>query len=437
MERLLVKWMLFISTLLFSVQVLANVNIQTWQTAKGSKVLYVYAPELPMVDVEVLFDAGSARDGKNWGIASLTAGLVGTATPKHSENSISETFNELGAQIGSSAGRDTASLHLRALTRSDILSPALDLMSEVVSQSIFRPSILAREKARLLIALKQKSVQPQAIVSDAMWAKLYGDHPYAHPTAGTIETVEKITSKQITDFYHQYYVARNAQVTIVGAVDRAQAEKIAEQLTRNLPSGNKPEALPEPKELTQPQSVLTRFDSSQTYYALAQLGVKRGDPDYYALFLGNHLLGGSGFGSLLMEEVREKRGLVYGVSSGFYPMKVAGPFQIGLSTKNATAAKADKVVKQTLSDFMENFSDKRLAAIKSNLIGGFPLRIDSNSKIAGYISMIGFYNLPLNYLEQFPKKIESISKADILKAWNKRIHPDKLLTVMVGQPELK
>lgn len=437
MKRLTVKLMLFMSTLLFSVHVFAEVNIQTWHTAKGSKVLYVHAPELPMVDVEVLFDAGSARDGKNWGVASLTAGLIGTATPKHSENSISETFNELGAQIGSSAGRDTASLHLRALTRPEILSPALGLMSEVVSQAVFRPTILAREKARLMIGLKQKSVRPQAMVSDAMWAKLYGNHPYAHPTVGTIKTVEEITAKDITDFYHRYYVARNAQVTIVGAVDRAQAEKIAEQLTRNLPSGKKPDALPEPKALNEAQTVLTRFDSSQTYYALAQLGVKRGDPDYFALFLGNHLLGGSGFGSLLMEEVREKRGLVYGVSSGFYPMKVAGPFQIGLSTKNASAAEADTVVKQTLSKFMTDFSDEKLAAIKSNLIGGFPLRIDSNAKIAGYISMIGFYDLPLDYLEQFPKKIESISKADILKAWNKRIHPEKLLTVMVGQPDLQ
>ncbi|MDG4812564.1 pitrilysin family protein [Hydrogenovibrio sp. 3SP14C1] len=437
MKQLVIKLMLLTSGLLLSLQVSATVNIQTWETTKGSKVLYVHAPELPMMDVEVLFDAGSARDGQKWGIASLTAGLIGTATPKHNENSISETFNKLGAQIGSSAGRDTASLHLRTLTRPEILTPALGLMSETLSQAIFRPSILAREKARLLIGLKQKSVQPQAIVSDAMWAKLYGDHPYAHPTVGTIKTVQKITPQQLTDFYHQYYVARNAQVTIVGAVDRTEAEKIAEQLTRNLPSGQKPAALPEPKPLKQAQNVLTRFDSSQTYYALAQLGVKRGDPDYYALFLGNHLLGGSGFGSLLMEEVREKRGLVYGVSSGFFPMKVAGPFQIGLSTKNSTAAEANNVVKKTLSDFMKDFSDQKLAAIKSNLIGGFPLRIDSNSKIAGYISMIGFYNLPLNYLEQFPKKIESISKADILKAWNKKIHPDKLLTVMVGQPDLK
>lgn len=437
MKQLVIKLMLLTTGLLLSLQVSANVNIQTWETTKGSKVLYVHAPELPMMDVEVLFDAGSARDGQKWGVASLTAGLIGTATPKHNENSISETFNKLGVQIGSSAGRDTASLHLRTLTRPEILTPALGLMSETLSQAIFRPSILAREKARLLIGLKQKSVQPQAIVSDAMWAKLYGDHPYAHPTVGTIKTVQKITPQQLTDFYHQYYVARNAQVTIVGAVDRAEAEKIAEQLTRNLPSGQKPAALPEPKPLKQAQNVLTRFDSSQTYYALAQLGVKRGDPDYYALFLGNHLLGGSGFGSLLMDEVREKRGLVYGVSSGFLPMKVAGPFQIGLSTKNSTAAEADHVVKQTLSDFMKDFSDQKLAAIKSNLIGGFPLRIDSNSKIAGYISMIGFYNLPLDYLEQFPKKIESISKADILKAWNKKIHPDKLLTVMVGQPDLK
>lgn len=422
---------------LLTTQAWAKVDIQTWQTAKGTKVMYVHAPQLPMVDVELMFDAGSARDGDQWGVASFTSNLLGTATPEHDENQISEAFNDLGVQIGSNAGRDSASIHLRSLTRSEILTPAMKLFAEIIGQPVFRQNIMAREKARLMTGLKQKTVKPQAMLSDELWAKLYGDHPYAHPVPGTLKTVEALTVEDLKAFYKRYYVAANAQVTIVGAVDRKQAEQMAEDLTRSLATGEKAAALPQPKPLDKAQAKIIRFGSTQTYYTLAQLGVERGDPDYYALFLGNHLLGGSGFGSLLMEEVREKRGLVYGVSSGFYPMKVPGPFQIGLSTKNASAKEADEVVKQTLAQFMKDFPDDKLAEIKSNLIGGFPLRIDSNSKIAGYIAMIGFYDLPLDYLERFPKKMAELTKEDVLNAWRKHIHPNKMLTLMVGEPNVK
>lgn len=413
----------------------ATVDIQTWKTAKGTKVMYVHAPELPMVDIEVLFDAGSARDGEQWGIASFTSAMIGTATPRKDEETISQGFNELGVQLGGSAGRDSANLYLRSLTRDEILNPALDLLTEVLTQPVFKQDIMERKRSRLLIGLKQKTVKPRSIGSEALWATLYGDHPYAHPKSGTIETVKTFTTKDLLDFYNQYYVAANAQISIVGAVDRKQAEQIAEKLVKQLPTGKKPAPLPQPTPLKEAKKIVKPFNSTQTYYTLSQLGIQRGNPDYYALFLGNHLLGGSGFGSLLMEEVREERGLVYSVSSYFAPMKVPGPFMVRLSTKNATANEADKVVRETLVNFMKDFPEEKLEAIKSNLINGFPLRLSSNGKLMGYISMIGQYNLPLTYLDEFPKIIAKLEKQDVLDAWNRTVHPDKMLTVMVGKPE--
>lgn len=420
---------------LFSFQAQASVDIQTWQTANGAKVLYVHAPELPMVDIELRFDAGSARDVNQYGLASMTANLIGTQTPNWDENALAEKFSALGSKFGQSVGKDSASLSFRSLTRSDILNPGFDLFVEVSTQAQFNPTIVAREKARLTVALKQKQSRPRALIQDALWVELYGDHPYGHPVSGQVETVEAISAEHLNDFYQQYYVAANAQVTIVGAVSRSEAQQMAEQLTRPLASGKAPKPLPQPSGLTTDSQKHIPFKATQTQYRLAQLGVKRGDSDYYALFLGNHLLGGSGFGSLLMEEVREKRGLVYGVSSGFYPMKVPGPFLIRLSTKNASLAEADQVVKATLDDFIKGFSDEKLAAIKSNLVGGFPLRIDSNAKILGYVSMIGFYDLPLDYLEQFPAKMAALDKDAVLAAWQKRIHPDAMLTLTLGKSE--
>lgn len=413
----------------------ASVKIESWMTEQGAKVMYVYSPQLPMLDMEVTFDAGSVRDGKDWGLASFTASLVGTATDKMDENQIADSFNKIGAQFGGSASRDSASFSMRTLTRDGVMQTAFEQYLAVLTQAQFKPEIIQRERENLLMGIKQKSVKPQSMLNDQLWASLYPNHPYGHPTIGDENTVAGLTQQKIEQFYKQYYLANNAVISIVGNVDKAQAQKMAQELSSALPVGKKPESLNAPTPLTNAKTVLKDFPSSQTYYALAQLGIERGNKDYVPLFVGNHLFGGSGFGSYLMEEVREKRGLVYSVYSYFAPMKQNGPFIIGLSTKNASAKEAEQVVQQTLKDFLNDFSEERLQAIKDNLIGGWPLRMDSNSKILGYISMIGFYGMPLDYLEWFPEQIEKVSKQDILDAWNRQIQPEKMLTIMVGQPE--
>ena len=430
-----IKAWLIVGSMLLSFSAMATVEIQSWQTTSGAKVMYVQANQLPMLDIEVAFDAGSARDGENWGVAAMTSGLLGTTTSKLNEDQVSEAFNSIGAQIGSGVTRDSASISIRTLTRPEIMQTALNTFETLISDTQFTESIFEREMQRLKIGLKQKTVKPQVLSNEALWKTLYGDHPYAHPTSGTLESVESITLDSLKAFYKKYYVASNAVISIVGNVNKAQAKEIAEQLMQNLPKGQKPLALTAPIAINKQQTITIDFDSTQTYYSLAQLGIERGHADYAALFVGNHILGGSGFGSLLMEEVREKRGLVYSVYSYFAPQKVTGPFLIGLSTKNASALEADKVVRETLDGFLKDFTDEKLQAIKDNLIGGFPLRIDSNAKILGYISMIGFYGLPLDYLEWFPKQIEQVTKEEVLKAWNKHIKPDEMLKIMVGKPE--
>lgn len=412
----------------------AGIDIQTWNTSQGVKVLFVEAPQLPMLDIEITFDAGSARDGEQAGLASLTAVMMSAGTQKQTEQQVSMGFNNLGAQFGGRAQRDSASFSLRSLTREDLLNPALSLFAEVMSQPSFPQEVLERDKARLIQGLQQREEQPNQVAQLAFWQALYPNHPYAHPTEGHIETVQTIAAQDIKTFYQRYYVAQNAQIALVGAIDRAHAKEIAEMLASELPQG---EAVPElalPQPLKQAQTELIEFSSAQTHYLLGQLGVARGDPDYYALFLGNHLLGGSGFASMLVEEVREKRGLVYSVYSYFAPMRVPGPWLIGLSTEHSQAQQADEVVRATLAEFMQGFPQQKLDDIKSNLIGGWPLRMDSNSKMLGYISMIGFYDLPLDYLDEFPKQIKALTKQDVLEAWQRRIQPDQLLNIQVGQP---
>lgn len=425
---------------LFSLNAWAAVQIEQWHTQNGAKVVYVHAPELPMLDIQVSFDAGSARDGEQWGLASMMTTLLGLQTKTHSEEVLSDKINALGANVGGSINRDMASYTLRTLTRDSILTPALDLFHDTIVESTFDKSIFERERNRVLVGLKQQQLAPSSMASNAFWAMLYGDHPYAHPVAGKVESVKALKLEGIQAFYNQYIVSNNALISIVGNVDKRQAQQIAESLLKGLPAGSKPAAIAAPnssqKSVTGTESnQVIEFDSSQTYFKQGQIGVKRGDPDYYALFLGNHLLGGSGFGSLLMEEVREKRGLVYGVSSGFAPMRQSGPWLVSLSTKNKSALEAKKVVNKTIEAFMKGFDEKHLQAIKDNLVGGFPLRIDSNGKIIGYITMIGFYDLPLNYLEEFPKTISELSKQDVLDAWQRHMDLKSMKSIMVGKPE--
>ncbi len=421
--------------LTFSSGAWSSVTIETWHTSKGVKVLFVEAPQLPMVDVEVTFDAGSARDGQQPGLANLTASLLFAGTKTKDETQISAGFNQLGAQFGGGAGRESASFSLRSLTRDSLLQPALDLFAEVLSQPVFPAQVVERDRARLLLGLQQQDEQPNQVAQRQFWQTLYGSHPYAHPVEGTLDSVKAIKPAQIQAFYQRYYHAQNAQVAIVGAVTRAQAQAIAERVTQGLKKGKAPEPLAVPASLTQAQTQVTPFESAQTHYLLGQVGVARGHPDHYALFLGNHLLGGSGFASLLVTEVREKRGLVYGVASFFAPMRVPGPWMIRLSTANHQVTQADAVVRETLTQFMHTISPEKLDEIKSNIIGGWPLRIDSNSEILGYISMIGFYDLPLDYLDAFPKAIEKLTAKDVMAAWSRHIQPDKLLNIQVGQPQ--
>lgn len=438
MKSLLVKPFLQATLLVcafVSFQVQAEVKVETWQTSKGTKVLFVQADQLPMLDIEMTFDAGSARDGQDWGLATFTSGLIGTATSKLDEDQISQKFNEIGSQFGSDVGRDNASLSLRTLTRPNIMKKSLTHFAEVIADAQFKKAVIEREMKRLKISLQQRSVKPQVIANDTLWKTLYGDHPYGHPTIGTLESVERITVAKIEQFYKDYYVASNAVIAMVGNVSKAQAKNIAEQLTQKLPTGKGATAIPVPNNNTTAKNITVEFDSTQTYYSYTQQGVERGHPDYISLFVGNHLLGGSGFGSFLMEEVREKRGLVYSVYSYFAPLKVKGPFIIGLSTKNASAYEADQVVKETFANYLKGFSDEKLQAIKDNLVGGFPLRIDSNGKILGYLSMIGFYDMPLDYLSWFPKEVEKVTKEDVLKAWNRLVKPKNMVTIMVGKPE--
>ena len=428
------KLILLVSLFIVSQPLLAGIKIQHWTTENGARVYFVAAPELPIVDTQIIFNAGAARDQDKAGTAVLTNALLSEGAGELTANQISERFDELGARFGSTAQRDMANLSLRSLSEEDVLSPALQTLSLLLSQPTFPKEAFERERKRMLVGIQQRKQSPGALADEAFYKAVFKSHPYAVMPSGYEDTVESLTIDDLKAFYKRYYVASNAIIAIVGNLDRAKAEQVAMEIVGKLPKGEPAKKLPEVAAIPQPTTINVEHPSAQTHILLGQPGMKRGDPDYFTLYVGNHMLGGSGLIARLSNEIREKRGLAYSSYSYFLPMQQYGPFQIGLQTRTDQAQEALKVAHETVKEFIEKGpTEEELIASKKNITGGFALRISSNKKILGYIGMIGFYGLPLDYLDTFNDKISAVTVADIQDAFKRRVNPDKMVTILVGK----
>ena len=420
--------------LLWTQSAFATVNIEHWQSPRGSQIYYVHTEALPMVDIQVNFDAGSARDGQQLGLAALTADLLDASAGQWDADTIAQRFESVGASFSSVSSLDMTSVALRTLTDKPLFDTAIDTLEVILSQPRFNRADFEREKNRSLAALQQREESPAELAHLAFYKALYPTHPYGQPSDGELKTVQALTVEDIQRFYQRYYVAANAMVVIVGDVSKQQAEQTAEKLLAHVPQGEKPAALPEVMPLTQSNAQHIEFPSTQTHVLVGLLGSYRNDPDYFNLYVGNHILGGSGLVSLLFDEVREKRGLAYTASSSFVPLLKPGPFVISLQTRSYQTPQALQVLHDTLNNFItKGITQAQLIAAKKNLMGGFAMRFDTNKELANYVSMIGFYHLPLDYLETFTHKIDEVSVDSIRAAFNRRVNTQLLQTVTVGK----
>ncbi|TLP58205.1 MULTISPECIES: M16 family metallopeptidase [Pseudomonas] len=409
-----------------------QLNIQHWTTAEGARVLFVEAHELPMFDLRLTFAAGSSQDGGSPGLATLTNAMLNEGVAGKDVTAIAEGFEGLGADFGNGSYRDMAVASLRSLSAADKREPALKLFTDVVGKPTFPQEALARIKNQLLAGFEYEKQNPGKIGSKALFAKLYGEHPYAHPSDGTAQSLPGITLEQLRAFHAKAYAAGNTVIALVGDLSRDEAEAIAAQVSAGLPKG---QALAKPVQPVEPKPGATHIDfpSKQTHLMLAELGIDRNDPDWAALSLGNQILGGGAFGTRLMSEVREKRGLTYGVYSVFSPMQVRGPFMINLQTRAELSEGTLTLVKDILTDYLKTGpTQQELDDAKRELAGSFPLSNASNSSIVGQLGAIGFYNLPLSWLEDFMQQSQALTVEQVKAAMNKHLAADKLVIVTVG-----
>lgn len=430
----------FVLLCLFCAPAWAVIPIQHWTHASGARVYLVASPSIPMLDVQIDFDGGSRRDpADRAGLASATASMVSAgvaaqgAQPALDENALSEAWVDLGAQLGVSAGLERLSVSLRTLTEPDLLERSLALAARQLAAPAWPEAVWQRDRQRWLGALKEAETRPGTPAGRAFAQAVYGDHPYGREVTAT--TLDAITVDDMRGFYRRHAVACRAQIVMVGAVDRAMAGRIADQLVAALaPNGCEPlPAVAEIAPLVQAVERRIPFDAAQAQVLIGQPGHRRNDPDFFPLFIGNYILGGGGFVSRLTTEVREKRGLSYSAYSYFAPGLHAGAFQLGLTTRPDQADQAVSVAREVVRRFVaDGPTESELKAAKDYLVNGFALRFDSNRKLLDNVANIAWNGLPLDYLDTWTARVEAVTVADIRRAFSRVLQPERMVTVVVG-----
>ena len=422
---------------------LAAIPIQHWTQASGARVYLVESPAIAMLDVQIDFDAGNRRDPlAQAGLASATAlvlekGVSARAgQPALDENALGEAWADLGAQFGSGSSADRMSFSLRTLTEPDLLDKAVALAARQIGEPAFADSLWQRDRQKIVASLRESYTRPASVAARAYSKAVYGNHPYGYET--TEGTLSRISVADMQNFYSRTVSACRARISMVGAITRAQADAIAQRLLARLPQlpcASLPALpqVPEVASLAEARQVVIPFNSAQAQVLMGQPGYKRSDPAFFTLLVGNYILGGGGFVSRLADEVREKRGLTYSVSSNFSPGLHAGAFTIGLQTRPDQVGQALEVTRKVVRDFVaDGPTEAELKAAKDNLIGGFALLIDSNRKLLGNVANIAWNELPLDYLDTWTAQVDKVTVADIKTAFAQKLQPAKMVTIVLG-----
>lgn len=419
----------------------AILPIEKLDSFKGAQAYLVQTKALPMVDIEISIDAGNRYDpAAKSGLATVAGQLMnyGAKSDKGllTEAQIADEIADLGANLGVSVSGERAVMRIRTLSRKDLRDRAVQLASAMLSAPTYDVKILSREKQRMTTALLESETKPESVLDRRFRKSVYGNYPLAN--SPSVQSVSNISATDLQQFHKQFYRGDRMIVSIVGDVSKAEANQIVQGLLQRVPqSGPSIAKLPEfersPVEPLNQREVTIPFDSQQAHIAMGMTAVTRSNPDYFPLLVGNYVLGGGGFVSRLMAEVREKRGFAYSVSSYFAPGKNVGIFQAGLQTKSDQAALALEVMSSTIAQFIaDGPSQSELDAAKANLINGYPLRIDNNRKLLDNVSSIAWNDLPLDTMEVWTKQVEAVSLEQVKAAFQKYLAMDRMKIVVLG-----
>ncbi|MHB8883004.1 MAG: M16 family metallopeptidase [Thermodesulfovibrionales bacterium] len=402
----------------------------------GMILLHAEKKAVPIIKVVVAVKAGSTTESPDKaGLANLTADLLNEGTLKRSSQEISGAIEFVGGALHTSGGADSATVTLSVLKKDVELG--FDLLADVILNPAFKQEEVDRRKSILLSSIRQQKEEPGSIASKAFFKAVFGAHPYGWPVEGTEESLETITREDVAGFYRTHYLPNNTIMAVVGDISRDELKGLLNKYFRGW---QKKEVFQNP--LTAPEPVIGSHvvkiskKTKQAHIMLGHTGFRRDNPDYYAVSVMNYILGGGGFASRLMDNIRDNRGLAYSVHSSFNAMKQAGIFQAGLQTKNESANTAiGEILREMARIQTEPVSDRELSDAKAYLTGSFPLRLDSNSKMANFLAAVEMYDLGLDYIERYRDLIAKVTTEDVLRVARKYLHTKDYVLVVVGDQE--
>ncbi len=427
-----IRYLIIVILVTVSSYVIAAPKVEQWYSSNGAKVLYVHADSLPMVDLSISFAAGSARDDELYGLAKATNSLLSEGAGGISATDLSKRLEYVGIKLSTGAGKDMASIGMRSLSDKEKIKKGVEVINLMLTKPDFGEQQIARQKRFMRVSLEQIKQSPGKTAGLKLYEQLYPNHPYGKPAGGNENTIEQIKRADIVNFFKKHYVGSNATVSIVGDIDRASAEALVEELFEGVPKGEKAGPLPMVEDVTA-ATVSVEFPSQQTHILIGQTAIKKGENIFPELYVGNYILGGGSLISMLGEEIRVKRGLAYSVYSYFSTKQQRGVFIMGAQTRGEEATQSVEVMQSILADFIKNGpTQEQLDAAKKDITGSYPLGIASNGDIAGFLKVIGFYDLPLDYMDTFTSKIDKVSAEGIKHAFAKIVKPENMVTVMVG-----
>jgi zinc protease len=432
MKRFLFDSMVLLAAVLWSLPAAAGMAPKRSVLGNGLVLLTSEQRALPMVSIELLIDGGSRHEAASQaGLANLTAKLLTYGTKRRSALQISEALDFIGASLEAGCGENVASVSMTLLKKD--LGTGLDLLADILTSSTFPQAEIDRQKQAIIASIRAKEEDPGAVAQQKFAAALFPDSSYGRPIEGAEASVKALSQQGLKEFFARHYRPNGTILSVVGDVSEQEIIQALNQAFRSWRKGAPVAPFSAPSKIGAPQALRVHKDLTQANIVLGHAGIPRNHPDYYAVQVMNYILGGGGFSSRAMDSIRNERGLAYSVHSFFGAEKSHGYFEFVMQTKNETAQEAIRLALQEMRRMREEpVSEQELSDTKNYLTGSFPLRFDTNRKVASFLAQVEFLELGLDYPDRYNDLIGKVTRADVQRVAKLYLQPDKIVTVIVG-----
>tara|TARA_R110002094_G_scaffold13382_4_gene23886 strand:- start:839 stop:2155 length:1317 start_codon:yes stop_codon:yes gene_type:complete len=422
-----------ILTVVASLPVRAEVAIQSVTSPGGLTAWLVEEPSIPFVALEIRFRGGASLDVPDKrGAINLMTGLIEEGAGDMDARAFTKEAEALATSFDFDVSRDSVSISARFLTENRDASMAL--LRAALQEPRFDEAAIERVRGQVLSIIQSDQKDPDDIAAETFGRIIYGDHPYAYPVNGTLETVQALTREDIVEAHRAVMARDRVYIGAVGDITPEQLGLLIDDLLGGVPQTGAP--MPQRADVVIPPGItVVDFATPQSVALFGQKGIKQSDPDFFAATILNHVIGGGSFESRLMNEVREKRGLTYGVYSYLVSRDLAEVYMGSVSSANDRIGLAIDVIRDEWRKAAEEgVTPEELAAAKTYITGAYPLRFDGNGPISNILVGMQMIGLPIDYIATRNDKVEAVTMDDIQRVAQELLDPEGLHFVVVGQP---